>query len=208
MSRAAYRALRGAVPDELRPSVDRLVTEHLWLINARGRALAFRPDHPLWEDAYQDAAVALLKAAERFDPRRKIPFEHYARVWIDNSLKETLCQLGPVKIPVGEAMARIKRGERATAQGVSYQESRDPGASTETEDDLLDLLHTARLANWLTARLGELPANQAKALRGMAEFGTVQFAVRCDVDRHTVQRAAKPGLEYLRAEARGDELEL
>lgn len=207
MSRSSYKMLRGVVPDELRPSVDRLVTEHLWLINARGRALAFRPDHPLWEDAYQDAAVALLKAAERFDPRRKVPFEHYARVWIDNSLKETLCQLGPVKIPVGEAMARIKRGERATALSVSYQESRTAEEADE-QHEMADAIDTIRVARWLEVRLSELPKRQADALRMTADVGTVACAARTRVGRHTVQRLTKSGLEYLRAEARGDEVEL
>lgn len=233
MSATAFKLLHGQrggaideqptlAPKPATPEQHALVTEHLWLISARGRALAFRASHPLWEDAYQDAAVALLRAATRFDAARGVPFEHYARPWVDNSLKATLCQLGPVRIPVGEVMARIARGERATATALPYLESaadservavglaRAIAQRTQAAAELeaADCVDIRRAIEWLNARLEELPRRQADAMRLAAEVGTVACAAQLAVGRHSVKRWRTAGMQFLRDEAAADELQI
>ena len=223
MSATAYKLLKGRGPDELRPSLRRLAVEHLWLVAARCRSLGLRRSHPVWDDAQQDGAMAVLRAAERFDASRGVAFEHFARVYIDNAIKVTLSQLGPVRTPVKIVSGRAARGERAHAPSLPYLEagasdyslftmSRGDRAlvreiadhtSADEESAMADRIDTMRAARWLNERLAELPEKHADAVRAMGrEIGVVEYARRTGVVRDTARSRTNAGLEYLRAAAR------
>jgi RNA polymerase sigma factor (sigma-70 family) len=202
---------------------DRLATEHLWIIDARLAAFGFLRAHPLWPDAYQNAAVALVKASRRYQPKRG-SFESYARVWVDNTIRETVCRGGVVRLPVKKALRRVRRGERAALPTVPYLEvsAAEDNAShhrmmlaasatrcPDEEDAMVVRVDKQRTMAWLEARLGELTAAQrAAVLAKLAGTSLVDFAARAGMHRDTALQRTKEGLEYLRAEARGDGLEL
>ena len=64
---------------------DALVRRHLWL--AERQARRYRGRGELLDDLYQVACVGLVKAVERYDPDRGVPFRAYAVPTMDGELK-------------------------------------------------------------------------------------------------------------------------
>jgi RNA polymerase sigma factor (sigma-70 family) len=206
-----------------------LVTDHLWLVPLRCRALGLRTSHSLWDDAIQDGSMGLMKAAERFDDTRGVRFERYARPWVDNAIKQCFCAQQVVAEPIKRISARAARGERAHPQTVPYTESSlDKATDSQTnhgrsavvarytarewedcggEDAVAESLDQARSVEWLRARLNEVLPEERDALLATArDVGVCEFARRARVCRETVRTRTNAGLEYLRAEAIGDEI--
>jgi RNA polymerase sigma factor (sigma-70 family) len=57
----------------------RLLSEYTWLVETAAWSLCLHNASLSFEDIYQDGFVGLIEAAERFDPRRGVPFAAYAR---------------------------------------------------------------------------------------------------------------------------------
>jgi len=52
------------------------------------------------DDLVQDATVGLLRALERYEPERGVPFLGYARFWVRQSLQQAVAEhLRPVRLP-------------------------------------------------------------------------------------------------------------
>ncbi len=77
---------------------------------SRGLALAFRTGPESTDDLIQVASLALVKAIERFDPSRGIPFQAFASPTINGELKRHFRdRVSPVRIPrsLYERMAEV-----------------------------------------------------------------------------------------------------
>ncbi len=77
---------------------------------ARGLALSFRTGPEPTDDLIQVASLALVKAIDRFDPSRAIPFQAFASPTINGELKRHFRdRVAPVRIPrsLYERMAEV-----------------------------------------------------------------------------------------------------
>jgi RNA polymerase primary sigma factor len=64
-----------------------------WARRYRGRGVS--PD-----DLVQDAVVGLLRALERFDPDRGVPFMAWAEIWVRQALQQAIAEYGrPLRLP-------------------------------------------------------------------------------------------------------------
>jgi RNA polymerase sigma factor (sigma-70 family) len=64
-----------------------------WARRYRGRGVSI-------DDLAQEAVVGLLRALERFDPERGVPFLAWAEIWIRQALQQTIAEHGrPVRLP-------------------------------------------------------------------------------------------------------------
>lgn len=52
------------------------------------------------EDLVQDAVVGLLRALERFEPERGVPFMAWAEIWVRQALQQSIAETGrPLRLP-------------------------------------------------------------------------------------------------------------
>jgi DNA-directed RNA polymerase sigma subunit (sigma70/sigma32) len=64
-----------------------------WAGRYRGRGVSL-------DDLVQDAVVGLLRALERFDPERGVPFLGWAEIWVRQSLQQAIAEHGrPLRLP-------------------------------------------------------------------------------------------------------------
>jgi RNA polymerase sigma factor (sigma-70 family) len=64
-----------------------------WAGRYRGRGVST-------DDLAQDAVVGLLRALERFDPQRGVPFMAWAEIWVRQSLQQAIAEHGrPLRLP-------------------------------------------------------------------------------------------------------------
>ncbi len=64
-----------------------------WAARYRGRGVSA-------DDLLQDATVGLLRALERFDPERGVPFLAWAEIWVRQSLQQAVAECGrPLRLP-------------------------------------------------------------------------------------------------------------
>jgi hypothetical protein len=216
VSATAYKLLKGRGPDELRPGHQRLVLGHLWLPPERCRALGVRG--AAWDDAVQEGNIALMTPAKRYDPRRGVPFAAFARPYVDGAIKTLLCKLGPANEPVKRVRRRAASGERAhPLVSGDVDELSDGSGETDVAHAIDRARATARGMAWVRECLGEIQSEtglHGDALTAilLATIGrdvpVREYACRKAVPRETLRKRIVAGLEYLRAEARGDELEL
>ena len=102
---------------------DRLVREHLPLV--RRLCWRFRGAAEPLEDLFQVGSVGLLKAAEKYDPDRAVPFIAFAVPVIVGEIKNHLRERGSaVKIP--RKLQHQKRVVGRAVEELSHQLSRSP----------------------------------------------------------------------------------
>jgi len=107
---------------------DRLVTTHLRLADALARG--FLSDGDGYDDLRQVASLGLLKAAERYDHSRGVPFAAYAIPVIRGELRHYLRDRAwPVRVP------RTERAPRPVA--VALEDIVDAGDGLGAADDRL-----------------------------------------------------------------------
>jgi RNA polymerase primary sigma factor len=66
------------------------------------------------EDVVQEGTVGLVRAIDRFDPRRGLRLSTYAAWWIRRAVSDALDSARPIRIPAGAArgLAAVHRAER------------------------------------------------------------------------------------------------
>ncbi len=77
---------------------EQLIEALLPTITSIGRA--FRVEGLDFADVVQEGAVGVLRALQRYDPKRGVPFEAYAALWIRQSLQELRSDfMRPLRLP-------------------------------------------------------------------------------------------------------------
>jgi len=101
---------------------------------ARGIALSFRTGSEAADDLVQVASLALVKAIDRFDPARGIPFRAFASPTINGELKRHFRdRVSPVRVP-RSLYERIAEVDSAVSD-LSAELKRDPSVS-EIADEI------------------------------------------------------------------------
>src|SRR5689334_1963554 len=122
MSMVVRMAARGRLEQR-----DELVTTHLRLADVLARG--FVSDADGLDDLRQVAAIGLLKAADRYDRNRGVPFPAYAIPMIRGELRHHLRDRGwPVRVP---------RAEHRRPVAVALDEDAAGGESLTHTDDRL-----------------------------------------------------------------------
>jgi RNA polymerase sigma factor (sigma-70 family) len=130
---ALARRIRGEdvvvpAPGKARPTVrealDRMVEQNMRLVIAVARA--YRGRGAAIEDLVQEGAMALHRAAERFDPSSGNRFSTYAVWWLREAMVHALHDSRAVRLPE-KLVAQITRVRRAEQSLVAELE-RDPTA--------------------------------------------------------------------------------
>jgi RNA polymerase sigma-B factor len=151
-------------------SRDRQIERHLPLVRALARRYATSGE-PL-DDLVQVGAIGLIKAVDRFDPTREIPFELYAGAAIAGEIRHHLRdRCAPVRVP-RRTGARV-RFDSLDAQPLLDTRSTgaDPAAVTADRVALVEALRrlhprTCRLL--LLCFFGDLPQARAAAALGIS----------------------------------------
>jgi RNA polymerase primary sigma factor len=91
---------------------EEMVERNLGLV--RSVAKAYRGHGVPIEDLVQEGTVGLLRAIDRFDPRRELRLSTYAGWWIRRAVIDALDDARPIRIPAGAArgLAAVHRAER------------------------------------------------------------------------------------------------
>lgn len=85
-----------------------LALDHLWLAERRASSGGYGDPAHDSDDVYQDAAIGLLDAAERFDASRGVPFRLYADRRTRGAVGDARRELDPVSRSTRELEARIR----------------------------------------------------------------------------------------------------
>lgn len=101
---------------------DRMIEANLRLVVHVAKGFQ-REEHGLTlEDLVQEGTVGLVRAVEKFDPRRGLRFSTYATIWIRQSIARAIANKGRViRLPVSvdQRLQALRQAERrlAVAQG-------------------------------------------------------------------------------------------
>jgi RNA polymerase sigma factor (sigma-70 family) len=78
-----------------------------------------RPSAVTWNELMQEGVLGLLRALERYDPQRGVPFWAYAYWWVRQAMQDVVSELsGPVVLSdrAARQLARIKAARRRLEQ--------------------------------------------------------------------------------------------
>lgn len=79
------------------------------------------------EDLMQDGNIGLLRAVEKFDPRRARPFRSYAVWWVRESVRRALAQQArTIRLPVSAIATRYTIGK--ASRQLAHELGRDPSS--------------------------------------------------------------------------------
>ena len=100
----------------------------------------------------QEGVVGLLRALERYDPGRGVPFWAYASWWVRQAMQQLVAELTYPSVLSDRALrhlARLKEAHRAALVATGREPGRDElversGLSGDQVDDLLAVQHPAR----------------------------------------------------------------
>lgn len=107
----------------------------------------------------QEGVVGLLRALERFDPERGVPFWGYASWWVRQAMQQVVAELARPVVLSDHALRQLARLRDAHAGHLS-RHGREPtakelaAASGVDRDDVDDLLATERPARSLESAAG------------------------------------------------------
>ncbi len=133
----------------------RLVEAHLPLVrHLAARMLNQALPYLEMDDLIAIGAEALLRAAERYDPTRGVPFGTFAYLRVRGAMYEGLGVVGP--LTRGVVRRRRGRPERRSLPRIFRFDERHTGAVTDgedLEDDVASAIDAARLRPQLTVAL-------------------------------------------------------
>src|SRR3954464_49383 len=102
----------------------RLVDAFMPLISASART--YRSTHVHRVELLQEGVVGLLRALERFDPERGIPFWGYATFWVRQAMQQLVAELTRPVVLSDRALRHLARLKQAHPEGLPHQ-GREPG---------------------------------------------------------------------------------
>jgi RNA polymerase primary sigma factor len=121
--RLAFRVERGDLAAK-----ERMIAANLRLVVHVARSFQ-RADHGLaLADLVQEGTFGLVRAVEKFDPRRGLRFSTYATIWIRQSIARSITDKGrTIRLPasVEQRLLALRRAERSLAAELG----RDPTAA-------------------------------------------------------------------------------
>lgn len=136
----------------------RLVEAHLPLVRTvAGRMIHRARPYLELDDLVAVGVEALLRAAERFDPDRGVPFGAFAYLRVRGAMCESIGVVGP--LTRGVVRRRQGRPDRRTLPAVFRFDERRVGAAQsccQVEDEMTSAVDTARLTPRLSQALEEL----------------------------------------------------
>ncbi|MEA2150327.1 MAG: polymerase primary sigma factor [Solirubrobacteraceae bacterium] len=108
-------------------------------------ARTYRCDHVQRLELLQEGVVGLLRALERFEPERGVPFWGYATWWVRQAMQQLVAELTRPVVLSDRALrhlARLKQAHRDALRDTGREPGRDElaaraGLSVEQVDDLL-----------------------------------------------------------------------
>ena len=143
LSEAAERRLVLAAKNGDRTARAQLVGAFMPLISNTART--YRSGHVQRLELLQEGVVGLLRALERFDPERGVPFWGYATWWVRHAMQQLVAELTRPVVLSDRALrhlARLKQAHHEAVQQTGREPTRDElaartGLSLEQVDDLL-----------------------------------------------------------------------
>ena len=143
LSEAAERRLVLAAKSGDRAARAQLVGAFMPLISITART--YRSGHVQRLELLQEGVVGLLRALERFDPDRGVPFWGYATWWVRQAMQQLVAELTRPVVLSDRALrhlARLKQAHHEAVQDSGREPTRDElatrtGLSLDQVDDLL-----------------------------------------------------------------------
>jgi len=143
LTEAAERTLVLAAMSGDRAARAQLVESFMPLISAIART--YRSGQVQRLELLQEGVVGLLRALERFDPERGVPFWGYATWWVRQAMQQLVAELTRPVVLSDRALrhlARLKQAHRDVVQQTGREPTRDElaartGLTLEQVDDLL-----------------------------------------------------------------------
>ncbi len=119
-----------------------------------GVARTYRTGHVRREELLQEGVVGVLRALERFDPARGVPFWGYATWWVRQAMQQLVAELTRPVVLSDRALRHLSRLKQAHGEAVR-ETGREPGRAELAGrarlslDQVDDLLATAAPAQSL-----------------------------------------------------------
>ena len=117
----------GRLPAVSTPDVEKLIEEHMPLIEAVASTYRSTP-HVDRRELLQEGVVGLLRARERYDPARGVPFAAYAVWWIRQAMQQLVAELTRPVVLSDRALRHLARLRDAMHE-VLRETGREPDAS-------------------------------------------------------------------------------
>ena len=109
------------------PDTEKLIEEHMPLIEAVASTYRFTPRVERSE-LLQEGVVGLLRARERYDPSRGVPFAAYATWWVRQAMQQLVAELTRPVVLSDRALRQLARLRDAMHDAVR-ESGREPGAA-------------------------------------------------------------------------------
>lgn len=127
-----------------------------------GVARTYRSDQIQRQELLQEGVVGVLRALERFDPQREVPFWGYATWWVRQAMQQLVSELTRPTVLSDRALrhlARLKQAHRDAVQRSGHEPTYDElarrtGLNLSQVDDLLTVERPPRSIHEPIARGG------------------------------------------------------
>lgn len=162
-------------------------------------ARRYHHDNLDFEDFYQEAIQALLKATDSYDPSFGVPFEAYAYIWIRKTLSHMVeSHAGPVRIP--DSVIRANRKAKVPVHNCSYEPYEDTYKLDEPNAEEIHICRETK--RFLTCCIDDLDDTRRKIL--LKRYFTNKLmpledvAKECGISREQTRLLEKSTLQDLK----------